>query len=107
MSELSKITASHRSRVAAIYVRQSTLAQLERNTESTARQYDLVERALALGWPRGQIRVIDAGQGLSLKLQIRKSQNSLRSGLVRGCASFSPCWNECIRLIAVKLVRGY
>ena len=65
MSEHSKITASHRSRVAAIYVRQSTLAQLERNTESTARQYDLVERALALGWPRGQIRVIDADLGVS------------------------------------------
>ena len=65
MSEHSKITASHRSRVAAIYVRQSTLAQLERNVESTARQYDLVERALALGWPRGQVRVIDADLGVS------------------------------------------
>ena len=42
MSEPGKITASHRSRAAVIYVRQSTLAQLERNTESTARQYDLV-----------------------------------------------------------------
>ena len=52
MSEHSKITASHRCRAAVIYVRQSTLAQLERNTESTARQYDLVERAAALGWPR-------------------------------------------------------
>ena len=80
MSEHSKITASHRSRVAAIYVRQSTLAQLERNIESTARQYDLVERALALGWPSsipavraaigrrevgGQVRVIDADLGVS------------------------------------------
>src|SRR5256714_10058992 len=65
MSEHSKITASHRSRVAAIYVRQSTLAQLERNAESTARQYDLVERALALGWPREQVRVVDADLGVS------------------------------------------
>jgi hypothetical protein len=32
-----KITASHLSRTAVIYVRQSTLAQVERNTESTAR----------------------------------------------------------------------
>jgi hypothetical protein len=37
MSEL-KITASHLRRVAVVYVRQSTLAQVERNTESTARQ---------------------------------------------------------------------
>jgi len=65
MSEHSEITVSHRSRVAVIYVRQSTLAQLERNTESTARQYDLVERAIALGWPRGQVRVIDADLGVS------------------------------------------
>src|SRR2546423_14014661 len=65
MSEHSKITASHRSRVAAIYVRQSTLAQLERNTESTARQYDLVERSLALGGRREQVRVIDADLGVS------------------------------------------
>ena len=65
MSEHSKITVSHRSRAAVIYVRQSTLAQLERNTESTARQYDLVERAIVLGWPRGQVRVIDADLGVS------------------------------------------
>ena len=43
MSEL-KITASHLRRAAVVYVRQSTLAQVERNTESTARQYDLVTR---------------------------------------------------------------
>jgi DNA invertase Pin-like site-specific DNA recombinase len=65
MSEHSKITAAHRSRAAAVYVRQSTLAQLERNTESTARQYDLVDRAVALGWPREAIVVIDADLGVS------------------------------------------
>src|SRR5438034_10359959 len=65
MSEPGKITASHRSRAAVIYVRQSTLAQLERNTESTARQYDLVNRARQLGWPRETIRVVDADLGVS------------------------------------------
>src|SRR5713226_2325134 len=65
MSESGKITSSHRSRAAVIYVRQSTLAQLERNTESTARQYDLVNRARQLGWPRETIRVIDADLGVS------------------------------------------
>src|SRR3989440_1935599 len=65
MSEHSKITASHRSRVAIIYVRQSTLAQLERNTESTARQYRLAERAVELGWPRAAVRVVDADLGVS------------------------------------------
>jgi DNA invertase Pin-like site-specific DNA recombinase/uncharacterized protein YndB with AHSA1/START domain len=65
MSESGKITASHRSRAAVIYVRQSTLAQLERNTESTARQYDLVNRARQLGWPGETIRVVDADLGVS------------------------------------------
>jgi DNA invertase Pin-like site-specific DNA recombinase len=65
MSETGKITAAHRSRAAVIYVRQSTLAQLERNTESTLRQYDLVARAVALGWPRAAVRVVDADLGVS------------------------------------------
>ena len=65
MNESGKITASHRSRAAVIYVRQSTLAQVERNTESTARQYDLVSRARQLGWPREAIRVIDGDLGIS------------------------------------------
>jgi DNA invertase Pin-like site-specific DNA recombinase len=65
MSELGKITASHLRRVAVIYVRQSTLAQVEHNRESTARQYDLVERAAGLGWPRGAVRVIDEDLGVS------------------------------------------
>jgi DNA invertase Pin-like site-specific DNA recombinase/transposase-like protein len=64
MSEF-KITASHLRRPAVIYVRQSTLAQVERNTESTMRQYDLVARARALGWPPAAVRVIDEDLGVS------------------------------------------
>ena len=60
-----KVTASHRSRAAAIYVRQSTMVQVERNRESTARQYDLVSRARELGWPRSAVTVIDEDLGLS------------------------------------------
>ncbi len=65
MSESGKITASHLSRAAVIYVRQSTLAQVERNTESTARQYDLAARARRLGWPASQVRVVDGDLGVS------------------------------------------
>jgi excisionase family DNA binding protein len=64
MSEAAKVTGSHRSRAAVVYVRQSTLAQVERNTESRARQLDLVRRAGELGWPRSAIRVVD-DQGVS------------------------------------------
>lgn len=63
--ELAKLTDSHRRRAAVVYVRQSTLAQVERNRESTARQYALVERAVGLGWAPSAVRVIDEDQGVS------------------------------------------
>jgi DNA invertase Pin-like site-specific DNA recombinase len=64
---LSKITASHRARTAAIYLRQSTYAQVRDNTVSTLRQYDLAEKAVELGWAREDVRVIDADLGVSGK----------------------------------------
>jgi DNA invertase Pin-like site-specific DNA recombinase len=64
MSEF-KVTPTHLRRAALVYVRQSTLAQVDRNRESTARQYDLVARAERLGWPRGAVRVIDDDLGVS------------------------------------------
>lgn len=64
MSEY-KVTASHQRRAAMVYVRQSTLAQVAHNRESTARQYDLVGRAVTLGWPRSAVRLIDDDLGVS------------------------------------------
>jgi len=61
----SKVTAEHRGRVAVIYVRQSTLAQVRDHGESTARQYALAEEAARLGWPANGIEVIDADLGIS------------------------------------------
>ena len=46
-----KILPTHLARPAAVYLRQSTLEQVHEHRESTARQYALRERALALGWP--------------------------------------------------------
>jgi DNA invertase Pin-like site-specific DNA recombinase len=60
-----KITASHRARDAYVYVRQSTLVQVRANTESLARQYDLRERAVMLGWPAHQVVVADEDLGRS------------------------------------------
>lgn len=60
-----KIQARHLGRQALIYVRQSHPNQVYRHPESARRQYGLVERAQQLGWPRAQIRVIDADQGKS------------------------------------------
>ena len=61
----SKVKASHLSRKAYLYVRQSTLRQVFENQESTRRQYALRERAVSLGWPSEQIVVIDSDQGCS------------------------------------------
>ena len=61
----SKVTSSHLSRTALLYVRQSTLKQVLHNTESAVRQYDLRGRAIALGWNSDQITVIDIDQGQS------------------------------------------
>jgi DNA invertase Pin-like site-specific DNA recombinase len=60
-----KIGPEHLDRLAMIYVRQSTLAQVRKRTASTARQYDLIQRALDLGWSSERIVVIDEDQGQS------------------------------------------
>lgn len=60
-----KVQPSHLERRAYVYVRQSTTAQVFEHGESTQRQYALVDRALALGWERGAIEVIDEDQGRS------------------------------------------
>ncbi len=59
MTNNDKITKAHIQRLAYIYVRQSTASQVERNRESTDRQYKLIDRANKLGWPDEQIKVVD------------------------------------------------
>ena len=61
----SKIRAEHLNREALVYVRQSTMAQVRFNQESTQRQYALQERALSLGWAEEHIRIIDGDLGIS------------------------------------------
>lgn len=60
-----KVTAAHLSRLAYLYVRQSTLRQVFENTESTKRQYALRERAVALGWSVDRVVVVDSDLGQS------------------------------------------
>jgi DNA invertase Pin-like site-specific DNA recombinase/Txe/YoeB family toxin of Txe-Axe toxin-antitoxin module len=64
-AESSKVTADHLKRDAYLYVRQSTLHQVVENTESTKRQYDLRQRAVALGWRGERVQVIDQDLGQS------------------------------------------
>lgn len=58
-----KITGAHRERSAYIYIRQSTLQQVQHNIESSRRQYGLRERAAALGF--GSVVVVDEDLGIS------------------------------------------
>ncbi len=77
MSERGKLTSSHLRRQAFVYLRQSSQAQVERNVESTDRQYALVARAIELGFAREQVVVIDEDLGIS------GSGLSERSGFAR------------------------
>ncbi|MEY9895810.1 DNA invertase Pin-like site-specific DNA recombinase [Catenulispora sp. MAP12-49] len=65
MNGESKITTSHRSRKALIYLRQSTMLQVREHTESTMRQYGLADVAACLGWAADDIVVVDADLGVS------------------------------------------
>lgn len=65
MTDHAKVKPTHLGRTAFVYVRQSSPTQLDRNRESTDRQYNLVTRALELGWTRPHIVVIDEDQGRS------------------------------------------
>ncbi len=61
----SKITHRHHDRLAIVYVRQSDPQQVLQHRESRELQYNLVNRAVALGWPRERVLVIDEDQGQS------------------------------------------
>jgi DNA invertase Pin-like site-specific DNA recombinase len=60
-----KIRPEHRDRTAIVYVRQSSRQQVLEHAESTRLQYALVERAVALGWARSRVIVIDDDLGVS------------------------------------------
>ncbi len=60
-----QILPLHLHRLAVVYLRQSTVAQVQHHIGSTARQYHQQDLAHAWGWPLAHIRVIDADLGVS------------------------------------------
>jgi hypothetical protein len=58
-------TTDQRAKMAYVYIRQSSLMQVTRHGESTDLQYSLVQRAVALGWPRERVELIDEDLGKS------------------------------------------
>jgi hypothetical protein len=60
-----KILDRHLDRLVIVYVRQSDPQQVLNHPESRERQYALADHAVALGWPRDRVLIIDDDQGLS------------------------------------------
>jgi DNA invertase Pin-like site-specific DNA recombinase len=81
-----KVQEEHLIRKACVYVRQSTLVQVQIHQESTRRQYDLYQRARQLGWPDAQIEIIDEdlGHSASDQSQPRTGFQKLLSKVVTG-----------------------
>ena len=108
-----KVTVTHLSSQAFLYVRQSTLRQVAENQESTRRQYDLRERAIALGWSAEQIQVVDCDLGLSGESGDREGFQRLvtevslgRAGIVLGLevsrlARNSADWHRLLEICAL------
>ena len=60
-----KVLPSHLEKLAIVYVRQSSPTQVLEHRESTARQYALAEQAIAFGWQRERVLIIDEDLGKS------------------------------------------
>ena len=58
-------TTDQLAKIAYVSIRQSSLMQVTRHAESTDLQYSLVQRAVALGWPRERVEIIDEDLGKS------------------------------------------
>src|SRR5712671_561959 len=67
-----KIADHHLARQACIYIRQSTMAQVRLNQESTERQYNLADQAKSLGWTPEQIRILDGDLAQSGELTTKR-----------------------------------
>lgn len=92
MNQNSKITGRHLSRTAYLYVRQSTLRQVQENTESTLRQYALREKLMSFGWDHSLIEIIDCDLGHSGKTsEDRDGFKELVANVANGMAGAVAC----------------
>ena len=95
----SKIRPAHLEKLAVVYVRQSSPQQVLEHRESTARQYAFADHAVALGWSRDRVLIIDEDLGKSGRtadgrsgFQRLVSEVTLHHvGLVLGLEMSRPC----------------
>ena len=110
-----KIKREHLIRKAFLYIRQSTLRQIQENTESIKRQYALREKLIAMGWDESRIEVIDSDLGQSGSgsderhgFQHLVSEVSLgRAGIIAGIevsrlSRSSSDWNRLLQISALS-----
>src|SRR5215204_5994947 len=98
MNERAKITASHLSRQAIVYLRQSSAAHVEHNRESTDRQYALATKAAELGWSTERVTVIDEDLGLSGSGSVARSGFARLTAEVSRLARNNADWHRLIDL---------
>src|ERR1700724_2813911 len=95
MTAAGKITVAHLERLAIVYVRQSTIAQVREHTESTARQYALAQEAARLGWNAARISIIDADLGVSGRTaSARSGVKELVGRVVSASARWERVWDS-------------
>jgi hypothetical protein len=75
---MNKITAAHLARRACVYIRQSMPGQVQHNLESQRRQYNLVDRARALGWQE-----VEGAKLQQIKQQLRKRMHDPVRGMAQ------------------------
>jgi DNA invertase Pin-like site-specific DNA recombinase len=80
-----KIERSHRDRLAVVYLRQSTPAQVRVNVRSTERQYALAEEAERLGWAPERVVVIDGDLGISGRFPDTRARAGYQQLVARVC----------------------
>jgi DNA invertase Pin-like site-specific DNA recombinase len=85
LSAVEKITASHRERVAVVYLRQSSPRQVRENFRSTERQYALAEEAARLGWEVERIVVVDGDLGISGRFSDTRARKGYAQLVARVC----------------------
>ena len=79
-----KITESHLSRKAVVYLRQSSPGQVKRNTESQRLQYDLTRRARELGWKQVEVIDADLGSSASIAAAVRQGYGHTMAQIATG-----------------------
>jgi DNA invertase Pin-like site-specific DNA recombinase len=85
IEQVAKVTRDYLRRDAYVYIRQATIQSRFPKHDSLQRQYDLYQKAVALGWPSEQVVVIDCDLGRSgASIRNRKGFQKLITDVSQG-----------------------